>query len=242
LCIKLNFGGFVPLSTVDWRGRSVCTVFFRGCPVRCPYCQNSSILSGKDERDIAEITDMIRGSLLAISGVVFSGGEPTMQKDALVALAKAAKGMGLAVGVQTNGVFPDTLDTLIREHLVDRIALDIKARWARYNNLLKGNYVKDVQKSLALCREAHDSGRLPEFEVVITLFRGYDDEVAIIAGEVGRTDLVLQQGVAEKVSPFSEDEMKKIADTLARSVRIRTREGGEIVYEGDRSRRAARKR
>ena len=200
------------------------------------------ILTGKDERDISEITDMIKGSLLAISGVVFSGGEPTMQKDALIALAKAAKGMGLAVGVQTNGVFPDTLDALIKEHLVDQVALDIKARWARYNNLLKGNYVKDVQKSLALCREAHESGHLAEFEVVITLFRGYDDEVSIIAGEVGKTDLVLQQGVTEKVSPFSEDEMKKIADTLARSVRIRTREGGEIVYEGDRSRRASRKR
>jgi pyruvate formate lyase activating enzyme len=185
---------------------------------------------------------MIKGSLLAISGVVFSGGEPTMQKDALIALARAVKGMGLAVGVQTNGVFPDTLDALIKEHLVDRVALDIKARWARYNNLLKGNYVKDVQKSLALCRAAHESGLLKEFEVVITLFRGYDDEVSIIAGEVGKTDLVLQQGVTENVSPFSEDEMKKIADTLVRSVRIRTREGGEIVYEGDRSRRASRKR
>jgi pyruvate formate lyase activating enzyme len=200
------------------------------------------ILTGKDERDLDEISDMIKGSLLAISGVVFSGGEPTMQKDALIALAKAAKGMGLAVGVQTNGVFPDTLDALIKERLVDRVALDIKARWARYNNLLKGNYVKDVQMSLALCREAHESGQLTEFEIVITLFRGYDDEVSIIAGEVGKTDLVLQQGVTEKVSPFSEDEMKKIADTLARSVRIRTREGGEIVYEGDRSRRASRKR
>jgi pyruvate formate lyase activating enzyme len=227
---------------VDWRGRSACTVFFRGCPVRCTYCQNSTILTGKDERDLDEITDMIKGSLLAISGVVFSGGEPTMQKDALIALAKAAKGMGLAVGVQTNGVFPETLDALIKERLVDRVALDIKARWARYNNLLKGNYVKDVQKSLALCREAHESGQLAEFEVVITLFRGYDDEVSIIAGEVGNTDLVLQQGVTEKVNPFSEDEMKKIADTLARSVRIRTREGGEIVYESDRSRRASRKR
>jgi len=240
--IKLNFGGFVPLSTVDWRGRSACTVFFRGCPVRCTYCQNSSILNGKDERDLDEITDLIKGSLLAISGVVFSGGEPTMQKDALIALAREVKGMDLAVGVQTNGVFPDTLDALIREHLVDRVALDIKARWARYNNLLKGNYVKDVQKSLALCREAHEAGQLPEFEVVITLFRGYDDEVSIIAGEVGKTDLVLQQGVTEHVSPFSEDELKKIADTLVRSVRIRTREGGEIVYEGDRSRRASRKR
>jgi len=165
-----------------------------------------------------------------------------MQKEALTALAKAAKGMGLAVGVQTNGVFPGTLETLIREQLVDKIALDIKARWARYNNLLKGNYVKDVQKSLAICRDAHEAGALPEFEVVITLFRGFEDEVPIIAAEAGRTDLVLQQGVTEMVSPFSEAEMKKIADTLARSVRIRTREGGEIVYEGDRSRRAARKR
>jgi pyruvate formate lyase activating enzyme len=238
----MNFGGFVPLSTVDWRGRSVCTVFFRGCPVRCTYCQNSAILAGSDERDLVEIITMIRGSLLAISGVVFSGGEPTMQKDALIALAREAKGMGLAVGVQTNGVYPETINALIREHLVDRVALDIKARWARYNNLLKGNYVKNVQKSLALCREAHESNQLPEFEVVITLFRGYDDEVSIIAGEVGGTDLVLQQGVTEKVSPLSEDEMKKIADTLVRGVRIRTREGGEIVYEGDRSRRASRKR
>ena len=51
-----------------------------------------------------------------------------MQKDALIALARKAKGMGLAVGVQTNGVYPETLDALIREHIVDRVALDIKAR------------------------------------------------------------------------------------------------------------------
>ena len=185
---------------------------------------------------------MIRGSLLAISGVVFSGGEPTAQKEALLSLARAAKAMGLAVGVQTNGVYPATLEALICEGLIDRVALDIKARWARYNNLLKGNYVKDVQQSLALCKEAHGSGRLPEFEVVITLFRGYDDEVPIIAKESGGVDIVLQQGVTGEVCPLSEAEMKKIADGLARSVKIRTREGGEIVYEGDRSRRAARKR
>ncbi len=132
---------------------------------------------------------MIQGSLFAISGVVFSGGEPTLQKEALLALARIAKGMGLAVGVQTNGVYPDTLDALIREGIVDRVALDIKARWARYNNLLKGNYVSDVQRSLAICRDAHEKGRLPEFEVVITLFRGYDDEVPIIAREAGGVDI-----------------------------------------------------
>ena len=242
ISIKLNFGGFVPLSTVDWRGRSVCVVFFRGCPVRCTYCQNATLLEGSDERDTEEIIGMIRDSLLAISGVVFSGGEPTAQKEALLSLARATKKMGLAVGVHTNGVYPETLDALIREGLIDHVALDIKARWARYNNLLRGDYVKDVQRSLALCDEAHEPGHLPEFEVVITLFRGYDDEVSIIAQEIGTVDMVLQQGVTGDVRPLSEDEMKKIADRLARSVKIRTREGGEIVYEGDRSRRSARKR
>jgi len=185
---------------------------------------------------------MIRSSLLAISGVVFSGGEPTSQKEALLYLARAAKTLELAVGVHTNGVYPATLEALIRERLIDHVALDIKARWARYNNLLKGDYVKDVQKSLALCKEAHENGHLPEFEVVITLFRGYDDEVPIIAQEAGGVDIVLQQGVTGEVRPLSEAEMKKIADGLARSVKIRSREGGEIVYEGDRSRRAASKR
>ncbi len=238
----MNYGGFIPLSTVDWRGKSVCTLFLRGCPVRCAYCQNSAILTGKDMRDIKEVVAMIRESLLAVSAVVFSGGEPTMQKDALLALATEAKALGLAVGIHTNGVFPDTLQALIDGGLVDHIALDIKARWARYNNLLKGNYVENVQRSLALCREAHKSGRLPEFETVVTLFRGYDDEVPVIAQEVGDVDLVLQQGVTGQVRPLSEDEMKAIADTLPRAVRIRTREGGEIFYEGDRSRRDARKR
>ncbi|MGA2698784.1 MAG: anaerobic ribonucleoside-triphosphate reductase activating protein [Methanoregula sp.] len=240
--IQLNYGGFVPLSTVDWRGRSVCTVFFRGCPVRCTYCQNAAILAGKDFREIDEIVGLIKESKLAASGVVFSGGEPTLQKDALLALARAARKLGFATGVQTNGVFPDTLEALIKDRLLDRVALDIKARWARYNNLLGGNYVKNVQRSLALCTEAHNDGTLPEFQVVITLFRGYDDEVAIIAGEVGDVDLVLQQGVTESVPPLSEKELKEVADGLRRRVLVRTREGGEIVYESDRSRRASCKR
>lgn len=193
-------------------------------------------------RDLDDIVGMIKGSLLAISGVVFSGGEPTMQKDALLALAKAAKSRGLDVGIHTNGVYPETLSALIENKVLDHVALDIKARWARYNNLFKVNCVENVQRSLAVCRNAHKNGRLAEFEVVITLFRGYEDEVPIIAQEAGDVDIVLQQGVTESVRPLSEAEMKVIADNLAREVRIRTREGGEIVYEGDRSRRASRKR
>jgi pyruvate formate lyase activating enzyme len=235
--MKVNFGGFVPLSTVDWRGRAVCTVFFRGCPVRCTYCHNAGILSGEDFRPVEEIAGMIRSSLMLISGVIFSGGEPTMQKDALVRLAGDAKKMGLLVGVQTNGVYPGTLESLISANLVDKVALDIKARWERYDNLLKVPCVEKVRESLSICKKNYASGNLPEFEVVVTLFRGYEDEVTFIAREAGDVPVVLQQGVQGAIAPLTEEEMKKIADRLPGLVRIRTREGGEIAYEGNRGRR-----
>ena len=187
-------------------------------------------------RPLEEVTGMIRSSRLLISGVVFSGGEPTMQAEPLVELAGAVKKMGLLVGVQTNGVYPETLESLIEHNLVDRIALDIKARWQRYDNLMKVPCVTKVQRSLALCRAARKSGKLSEFEVVITLFRGYEDEVPYIARECSDVDLVIQQGVQGDIPPLSCGELKKIADQLNRPVRIRTREGGEISYEGSRDR------
>ncbi|MDI6718805.1 MAG: anaerobic ribonucleoside-triphosphate reductase activating protein [Methanomicrobiales archaeon] len=240
--MKVNFGGFVPLSTVDWRGRAVCTVFLRGCPVRCDYCHNRSIQDGEDFRSIEEVISLIHTSRLLVSGVVFSGGEPTLQKAPLLALASACRKMGLAIGVQTNGVFPATLEALLERRLVDRIALDLKTRWERYDNLLKRKFVDKVQRSLLICRQAYEKGELPEFEVVITLFRGCEDEAQYIAREANGVDLVLQQGVLGTIAPLTLAEMKRVGDQLGRRVKIRTREEGEVEYEGDRSRWIARER
>ena len=242
ISLKVNFGGFVPLSTVDWRGRAVCTVFLRGCPVRCSYCHNRSIQDGVDERELEEVTAMIRSSRILVSGVVFSGGEPTMQPVPLKALAQASRQMGLMVGLQTNGVFPKVLSSLIAERLVDHVALDLKARWERYDNLLKEKYSGPVKESLALCRDAKLAGDLPEFEAVVTLFRGYVDEAPYIAKTAEGVDLVLQQGVEGGVKPFTGDELRKVADRVGRVVKIRTREEGEVVYAGDRGRRVSGER
>jgi pyruvate formate lyase activating enzyme len=234
--LKVNFGGFVPLSTVDWRGRAVCTVFLRGCPVRCHYCHNKAIQGGEDFRDSDEIIDMIRSSRLVVSGVIFSGGEPTMQKDALLELASNTKDMGLVVGVQTNGVFPGTLRALIDLQLVDKVSLDIKARWEHYHNLLKvkPEVTEKVKESLAICRKAYFNGIIHEFEVVNTLFRGREDDIQYIAKEAEGVDFVLQQGVEGSIPPLTFDEMKTIADKLRRPVKIRTREDGEVFYENNR--------
>jgi pyruvate formate lyase activating enzyme len=186
-------------------------------------------------REIADVVDMIRGSRLAISGVIFSGGEPTMQKDALLELAGASRKMGLKVGVQTNGVFPETLRALIADRLVDKVCLDIKTRWKHYQKLMKVEpaVVQLIRESLAICKKAHLEGILPEFEIVNTLFRGREDDVQYIAREAEGVDLVIQQGVEGSIPPLTFNEIKQIADKLNRIVRIRTREDGEVTYQNN---------
>ena len=45
--MKVNFGGIIPLSTVDWLGRAAMVVFLRGCPLRCPHCHNQMLQTGE---------------------------------------------------------------------------------------------------------------------------------------------------------------------------------------------------
>jgi pyruvate formate lyase activating enzyme len=113
----LNFGGFIPLSTVDFPGRSCCTIFFRGCHLRCGYCHNKELWEGEDRRDIAEIKDMILSSEKYISGVAFSGGEPMEQPEPLNVLLEFCRSNDLATCLHTNGLhdipFLDLIDMLI---------------------------------------------------------------------------------------------------------------------------------
>lgn len=184
----------------------------------------------------------IQSSSLLISGVVFSGGEATMQPAALKYLAEESKKAGLTTGLHTNGVFPEVLAELLAKRLIDHIALDIKAEWNLYTVRGKERAVgKQVKESLILCTEAYHAGALPGFEVVITLFPGYGEEISTIAQDVADDiDLVLQQGVFTGIRPLDLEDMKKIADSLGRKVRIRTRSEGEITYEGYRNCRDAR--
>jgi len=57
--MKVNFGGIVPLSTVDWPGRSALVVFLRGCPLRCPFCHNLELRSGETMVDFQAIASRV---------------------------------------------------------------------------------------------------------------------------------------------------------------------------------------
>ena len=102
---------------------------------------------------------------------------------------------------------------------------------------------------------------------MITVFYENEEYIKEIAAQIGTMSLVLQQGehkigalqgTASDIShgeyiskrkslqelhpPLTLAEIRKIADELGRTVRIRTREAGEITYESDWRCRDARKR
>ncbi|MDD4488510.1 MAG: anaerobic ribonucleoside-triphosphate reductase activating protein [Methanothrix soehngenii] len=226
-----NFGGFVPMSTVDWHGRSVCVVFLRGCPARCFYCHNIGITTGIDIYPVETVIDLIQNARPFISGVIFSGGEATAQPDVLTALCKACKDQQLATGVHTNGMFPATVCRLIDRQLIDKVALDVKTTWDRYPSVAEID-AAPVKTTLDFCVDAYHRGWVPEFEVVTTVFRGHETDVAtIVTYFPDDIPYVLQQGVYRGIRPLSASEIEQVADTLGRPVLVRTRQTGEYRYD-----------
>lgn len=189
-----------------------------------------------------EIKELIRSSSLLISGVIFSGGEATMQPAALFSLAEYSKSIGLSTGLHTNGVYPDVIKNLIDKRLIDHIALDIKAEYDLY--IKRGKEIsvgKQVKLSLIECTESYHKGKLPSFEVVLTLLPDlYKDVITTTNDIASDVDLVFQQGIYRTKPPLSIEDMKRIADQIGRKIRIRSRDIGEIFYESNSSSGEAR--
>ena len=124
---NLAIAGLVPLSAVDWPGRLVATVFCQGCPLRCPYCQNSSILDPTVPGAVpwGDVEDLLSRRRGLLDGVVFTGGE-ALRQEAVIPAAESAADLGFGIGVHTSGMFPDRLERMM--HVVDWVGLDVKAR------------------------------------------------------------------------------------------------------------------
>ncbi|WP_296808548.1 anaerobic ribonucleoside-triphosphate reductase activating protein [Thiocapsa sp.] len=123
---QLRIGGFVPLTTIDYPGELAAVIFLQGCPWRCRYCQNGSLIDPSAAPVIgwSQIRGFLERRRGLLDAVVFSGGEPTLQ-SALGSAMTEVRGLGFKVGLHTAGPAPKRLARLL--HLLDWVALDIKA-------------------------------------------------------------------------------------------------------------------
>ena len=115
------------MTLLDFPGRVACTVFLGGCNFRCPFCHNSELLDGKCEpvMEKEELLQFLQKRKGILDGVCITGGEPTLQPD-LADMLREIKALGYPVKLDTNGYRPEVLETLVKEGLVDYVAMDIK--------------------------------------------------------------------------------------------------------------------
>ena len=167
----MGIKGYEKLSLVDYDLKLSTTIFFGGCNFRCPFCHNSSLVIDPNQNsDISfdEIIDHLNKRKGVIDAVTFTGGEPTLFLE-LKDYIKKVKEMGFLVKLDTNGSNPSVIEELLKENLLDYIAMDIKNSLEKYS-LTCGVYIgeENIKKSISLIMSSNI-----EYEFRTTLISEY---------------------------------------------------------------------
>lgn len=133
----VNIAGYQPMTLLDYPGKLATIVFTQGCNFRCSYCQNSELLKMSSMNDnyrsrIIEFLSYLKERSGKLEGVVISGGEPCIQPD-IISFISLIKSFGYLIKLDTNGSKPDVLKYLIKEKMIDYIAMDIKGTYFKYD-------------------------------------------------------------------------------------------------------------
>lgn len=190
---NIQIGGLVSFTTIDFPGKLAAVLFLVGCPLRCAYCSNRHLIdSGDGEYDPDKVLEWLRSRVGKLEGVVFSGGEALMQGPNLIEYIKKVRDMGFAIGLHTNGFYPQLLEKIA--DLVDWIGLDYKATKTNYEKLTGINVAYDqMKKSLDVWLK---TGKPIEVRVTCDpRFVSVDDLVAIAhdVASLGVKDFAVQR-------------------------------------------------
>lgn len=138
--MKIRIAGTASDSIVDGTGLRY-TIFTQGCCHHCPGCHNPEThdLSGGKEMDTKDIIAEFKKNPL-MSGITLSGGEPFLQPQACLELAKAAHAIGRDVWAYTGYTL---------EELRGKADADVDALLDEVDVLVDGRFVME-DRSLEL--------------------------------------------------------------------------------------------
>lgn len=144
--------GLNKTTLLDYPGKVACTIFLGGCNFRCPFCHNSGlVLSPCDEPQHTEeeILAFLKKRQGILEGVCITGGEPTQDKE-LISFIEKIHALGYPIKLDTNGSRPWILKKLVRNQLIDMVAMDIKSSPSSYETVagVKGLNLNPIQESV----------------------------------------------------------------------------------------------
>ncbi len=224
----MKIGGLQKITLIDYPGKPAAIIFTSGCSFCCPFCYNSELVLPEKIKHHPEILEKSIFNFLKerkglLSGVVITGGEPTIYPD-LPEFIKKVKNMGYLVKLDTNGTNPQMVEKLIKERLIDYIAMDIKAPLEneKYNKAtgVKTN-LNNIKKSIELIK---NSGLDYEFRTtVVPTIHTKEDIIDIVQWVKPAKKYYLQNFRPEKtinpkfkkIKPYSEKYLSEIQKEIS---------------------------
>lgn len=118
---KINLNGIINDSVVDGPGlRTV--IFTQGCPHHCKGCHNPQSWSNDDNEvwDVNELINHIK-KISSFKKLTISGGEPFLQKDAVLKICKSLKKEGFNIYLYSGYVFEDLIKDSISYEILSNV-------------------------------------------------------------------------------------------------------------------------
>ncbi|MFH1860625.1 MAG: anaerobic ribonucleoside-triphosphate reductase activating protein [bacterium] len=222
----ITIKGFIEMSMLDWEGKLVSTLYLPHCNLRCLYCHNSGLVLNPEQYNTISfetVKNYLIGQQDWIDGVCLSGGEPCMYED-LPDFIRQLRDIGVLIKLDTNGSFPDMLQRLLNERLIDYIAMDIKSPLDTYAQMTGINDEKIGERIKQSIRIVMDSRVGYEFRTTVVPSLHTKEILMTMAESVsGAKKYVLQAFVPDnaldpeylKIIPYTNDQMKDIQQTVS---------------------------
>ncbi len=225
--------GLQKVTLLDYPGHIACTIFFGNCNLRCPFCHNMELVLHPEHFptfSVDQILDFLKERKGKLNGVAITGGEPLLNKD-IEDLLIPIKELGYPIKLDTNGFFPEMIEKLIDDKLVDRFAMDIKAGWKNYlkvagidgrSKFSESDWQGKIKKSISLL-----INRANDYEFRTTCVKGLhsDEDFNDIKDMIrGAKNYFLQNYKAAPdmkdlpFKPFSREELECFKDIVKDSV------------------------
>ena len=162
---------------VDFPGRLATVMFTSGCNFRCGFCHNAPIMAHrKHGLEWSRLEKACRDFQSDwVTGVVISGGEPTLWGEQLIELIEFLKRFGFALKLDTNGSRPDMLKKILP--LVDFVSMDVKCRLENYPKLVGFDDYDKIRESIELIKAADNRH---EFRTTVIEHHHTDEEMQAV--------------------------------------------------------------
>ena len=129
--------GLEKFAPKDFPGYIASTVFVPGCNFRCPFCHNAELVLRPDSLPsfpMDYFLSYLDSRKNWLEAICISGGEPLLHDD-LEVLLRIIKDRNLLIKIDTNGAFPDRLQKLLEQDLLDYVAMDVKGPLEKYDEI-----------------------------------------------------------------------------------------------------------